>query len=643
MRPSRATPARAVGALVLLSSAVVWGVETALLDRQLGIFRGGFLAVQQLRGPGEITGFLAASLLIDLSLCGSLVLLGLWIGGRLRLGGLAAAAVALGLATGPSLVADVVQFQVARFLGDAAHLRTLFGLVKASPGEFLAVGAVGGGGVLFVLFALGLAAGLVVWGLHRWSRQTWVAPARFSRVAGVGCAAICLAAAVVAAANLANPRVGNLVGRKPAGTALVMAIRWVTDVDGDGAGWLSRPADPAPWDPAIAPYALDIPGNGIDEDGLAGDLPIEFKGWDDTFRPAPRFVRRPPFVLVVLESVRGDVLDARVGGREVTPVLNAMARRGRRVSRAYSLNGFTAESRFHIFTGSLGGPRSRTSLIDDFAANGYETAFFSAQDESFGGDLDVGFDRAMVRYDARSNPELRFSRFSTPGSIGLPATVVRDKVQGFLAGRDRGRPVFLTVNFQDTHFPYAHDGVPTVVSDVRVPASAIGPARAAELRLMYLNTVAHVDRTIGELVAAVQRAEGQEPAVVVVSDHGESLFEEGFLGHGYALNEAQTRVVLLSAGLNLTLEEPVTQLRLRTAIGCALSEPDDTCGAAEAASPSRWLQYIGRFERPASMGWLDPMCRLKFDVFTEDRDGCVEAFAPMVHTWEKAILLSRQQ
>ena len=421
---------------------------------------------------------------------------------------------------------------------------------------------------------------------------------------------------VVAVANVANPRVGNLVGRKPSGFALVMGIRRLTDVDGDGYGWLSRPADPAPWNGAIAPYAIDVPGNGVDEDGLAGDLPADFRGWDDEARPAPRFARRPPFVLVVLESVRGDVLDARLGGREVTPILNAMARRGRRYARAYSLNGFTAESRFHIFTGSLGGQRSRTSLIDDFAANGYETAFFSAQDESFGGDLDVGFDRADVRYDARSNPELRFSRYSTPGSIGLPATVIRDKVTAYLRARSHARPLFLTVNFQDTHFPYSHDGVPTIVSATRLRPDAIRPDAAVSLREAYLNTVAFVDRTIGELVSEVARLEGESPAVVVVSDHGESLFEEGFLGHGYALNEAQTRVPLVVEGLGLDLTEPTTQLRLRTAIGCALAGTSG-CGEAERRGPARLLLYIGRFERPAVLGSVSAAGVLQYDLFVE--------------------------
>jgi hypothetical protein len=40
-----------------------------------------------------------------------------------------------------------------------------------------------------------------------------------------------------------------------------------------------------------------------------------------------------------------------------------------------------------------------------------------------------------------------------------------------------------------------------------------------------------VDRAIGNVVDAVTRARGRPPAVLVTSDHGESLFEEGFIGH----------------------------------------------------------------------------------------------------------------
>jgi hypothetical protein len=61
-----------------------------------------------------------------------------------------------------------------------------------------------------------------------------------------------------------------------------------------------------------------------------------------------------------------------------------------------------------------------------------------------------------VAFDARSAAAERYSSFSTAGSLAVPYTVVLNRVQAFLAHRDARRPLFLYVNFHDTHFPYHH-------------------------------------------------------------------------------------------------------------------------------------------------------------------------------------------
>ena len=138
-------------------------------------------------------------------------------------------------------------------------------------------------------------------------------------------------------------------------------------------------------------------------------------------------------------------------GKPVTPVLNKLAAKGVSVKRAFAHIGFTAPSRYHLFTGQLNG-RSSDSLIDDFKANGYEVAYFSAQDVSFGGKAyDVGFHRADISYDARVDPELRYTTFKSPGSIALPYEVMIDKVTDFLSTRSTEQPLFLYINLQDTH------------------------------------------------------------------------------------------------------------------------------------------------------------------------------------------------
>jgi hypothetical protein len=139
----------------------------------------------------------------------------------------------------------------------------------------------------------------------------------------------------------------------------------------------------------------------------------------------------------------------------------------------------------------------------------------------------------------------------------------------------------------------------------------------ADLRKMYLNTAASVDESIGRVLNLVHQAVGREPAVVVLSDHGESLFDEGFLGHGYALNDAQTRIPLIVSGLPMRVPEPFGQADLRDALRAALTQPGSATRPVIERDPSRRVfQYLGLIEAPAQVGFVALSGRVLFDFRT---------------------------
>jgi hypothetical protein len=157
-----------------------------------------------------------------------------------------------------------------------------------------------------------------------------------------------------------------------------------TDFDQDGYGLYSLLPDPAPFDGSRYPMALDIPGNGIDEDGIGGDLASLVPQ-----PPQPKLLlpaRPMNLIVVVVESLRGDVIGKRVDGRTVAPNLEALARQGF-AAPAYSHVGFTTASLKSIFTGDLAPADDRTSLFRELKAGGYRVGVFSGQPESFG-DID---------------------------------------------------------------------------------------------------------------------------------------------------------------------------------------------------------------------------------------------------------------
>jgi glucan phosphoethanolaminetransferase (alkaline phosphatase superfamily) len=605
--------AAAVGA----SAAVVTLADAVLLQRSKSYFTGGFLAVDYLQGPADVAAFIAASFIVDAGLIG---LVAMAIGWSLaRAGVRRQAALFAGVFTGFAglIIADIVTYEIVRYMGDMFDFGLMFDLTGRSVSEVFAVTSSHLAAPLAMIAVSAVVGVVLTRSVHRRYRHEPWAPAASPRALLRAFALMLVAVATLTVAANASDTLENGLLRKPAGRVLAGVANTMSDVDRDGTGVVGRRSDPDPFDARVFPFAVDVPGNGIDEDGIGGDLPPDAARYDEPAAPAADWRHRPDIVLIVLESFRADVVGAQHRGRPVTPVLDALAAGGVSLQAAYSHNGYTVQSRHHLFSGSLLVlPRART-LIDDFKANGYRVGYFSGQDESFGGELyDVGMSRADVAFDARDARDRRYSTSTTPGSLAVPFTVVQERVADFLRTQASAPgPLFLYVNFHDAHFPYSHAGIESLVSEVRLPRSGIEPDARAALWETYVNTAANLDRAVGELLRNVERARGTPPGVIVTADHGESLFDEGFLGHGYALNDVQSRIPLVVNNLPLALEEPFAQSDLRGAIAAALRQPPQE-GAKPEIRPrtsATILQYLGDLSRPRQIAVLQEGGRLIYD------------------------------
>lgn len=642
-----------------VGAGVATCLDAVLLQRKHAFFTGGFLATDHLRGAGDVATFLAASCVADASVIGAVTAIVLWTASRLRLSLHTACALALLAGLGPWCATNVISYRLAGYVGDVVNLALMFDLTGRSLAEVLAVGYAHLAVPLTMLMSGGLLVVGLAWTLHRYTPAGRV----FGRpIASPGLAIPLLltlsGTTLTGAIRDRSSVLDNGLRRKPSGQLVGRVVAALTDFDHDGFGWLSRPPDPDPWDRRIVPYAIDVPGNGIDENGVGADLPaappyVEGRG---TSRP---WNATPDVVLIVLESFRADLVGAASDGLPITPVLNRLAANGASASRAFSHNGYTTQSRHHIFSGSLANIRQGT-LIDDFKANGYQVAYFSSQDESFGGPaLGVGFERSDVAYDARLDPDRRYSTFTTPGSLAVPFSVVLERLREFLEGRSSQQPLFLYVNFHDTHFPYRHAGIHPLLNSVHVPQADIGPARRADIHAMYANTAANVDRAVGQVLDTVRRTQGADPAVIVTADHGESFFEDGMLGHGMTLNDEQTRIPLIVSNLPMTIDQPVGQAALRDAIGRALEQPQsaDPSPRLRETPDNPVFQYLGRFEAPAQIALARRTGRTIFDFRTgrvKLQDSTVwqrpdtlsasetRLFLEVVHRWERMRLAFAQ-
>lgn len=93
----------------------------------------------------------------------------------------------------------------------------------------------------------------------------------------------------------------------------------------------------------------------------------------------------------------------------------------------------------------------------------------------------------------------------------------------FLAKRDTSKPFFAWIHYSDPHAPYAnHKGFD--VWGKRLSQLD----KVQKVRAKYDSEIAFVDAELAKVLAALP----ENTAVVFVGDHGESLYEHDYLGHG---------------------------------------------------------------------------------------------------------------
>ena len=612
---SRIGPLRiSLGAALLIAVAgVTLAAELLLVDRRLALFGRDFRQFHAIDRPLEAVSFFAALVSAHLLL----FLLAFW---TLRLlhrrrgrdpifyfnfvflvGGLAVAALAAKFRI-LSYFSDAIGLQVIRNLGGGSLGQALLYVVDEAA--FLLVGVAVAALIYAALYRLlGLRA-------RKGARPGRPRPRPWLIVAAVPV----VAAILFAASDVEDVRPS--LDRFMAPWLLYSAFNQIGDVDRDGYSPFSFPRDAAPLDPDRHPFALDVPGNGIDEDGLAGDF---------LYRPrsspsaAPSFPhRKRHVVLLVLESTRADALTTTIDGRVVAPNLAAMAARGSTAPEAYSHVGFTRESLKSLFTGRLEPTGQAPSLFRDFRRNGYRVGVLSGQAEDFGGIAEaVGMrENSEIFIDAKTLEKERLWPFLHDITLLVDGrALLREMDRNFGAKDGWRRPTFLYFNVQAAHFPYNFPGTPRMLPGPPIPRDRIGSANRRWVVRSYWNAVAYGDWIVGQVVRRLQALGVYNDAVVVaVGDHGEELFEDGYLGHGQVLNDRQTRIPMIFNQAGMKIARPVGLADLRalilSAVGADVPPP---------ASGQPLFQYIGDLGRPSSIAMVEPVGgRTTLDLQTED-------------------------
>jgi arylsulfatase A-like enzyme len=337
------------------------------------------------------------------------------------------------------------------------------------------------------------------------------------------------------------------LGVVAAGAPVWLVERRFADPPAPGDDWLPLEADLSPW--AGQPVSLRIEVAAADP----GAAPLHFLA-DPEVRGPPTAAARPNLLLVVIDGLRADRLDA-----DHTPNLLRLARTGVQFRQARAPAPWTRPSIASLFTGvpparhgvvteapDAALPADLPTLASVLRAAGHATAAFSANlhlAPPFG--LARGFSRARVLHEDGAQ--------------------LRDALLAHLE-RDAPEPWFAFAFLMDSHHPFRHrpefDRSSAIAAPLRNAAElgAAGdrgargvpeptPDEVRKLAALYEENVRYADARVGEILdALVARGQLARTLVVVVADHGEAFGEHGSFFHGHDLHDGVLRVPLLVAG-----------------------------------------------------------------------------------------------
>ncbi|MEZ4409939.1 MAG: sulfatase [Polyangiales bacterium] len=365
---------------------------------------------------------------------------------------------------------------------------------------------------------------------------------RFGLAALASAAVVSLALLGASAARFGDSEAAAIVDARPSLPRVVLrGLRRATDRDHDGFARYFGGGDCDDRRREVNPDAVDLPGNGVDEDCSGRDAtraarrPTPAPTPTPTTEPsAPPPPRVENLVLITVDTLRWDTHYAG-NPNPITPNIDRLAAQSVVLDRGYALSSYTGRAIGPMMTGRYPTECPRDAehftrytapnvfLAERLKDSGFHT-FGAASHFYF--EPRFGLAQGMDTWDLSARP----------GGDGQETTSadhrVADRAIALLQdpANTRGR-FFLWVHFFDPHKQY--------VDHPELPLFGRGE------RARYDREVMWSDRQVGRVLDALDALPGEvsaRTAVVLTADHGEAFAEHGMSWHGVELWEELVRV-----------------------------------------------------------------------------------------------------
>ena len=295
-------------------------------------------------------------------------------------------------------------------------------------------------------------------------------------------------------------------------------------------------------------------------------------------------IRPPNILLISIDALRADHLSCYDYDRPTSPVLDELASRGTRFSRA--------------FVNTHGTPPSHTTLLSSLYQETHRVDLGGGNDHQ--GDHRIpdevelvqeilqreGWRTVAVTGGGYMSAEFGFARgfdefFDQARGVDEEAEELLETL-----GRQTGepRPIFALFHTYEVHSPYAPPAgfdrlfgeyageiEPTNEALIAVQGKASAVLKKSDfdyLEALYDGGIRYTDQTLGDLFSALEKIGFLNNAVVIITaDHGEEFGEHGGVLHGGKLYEELLHVPLIIFGTDV--EQGVVDPRLVSLVDVA--------------------------------------------------------------------------